>query len=54
MNVANLDAYRKHSAIPLHVLPGRNPFAPAVPFLKLAAAFGLGAVAMLMLLMVTP
>jgi hypothetical protein len=54
MITANLDPYRKdHFAIPFQILPGRNPVAVALPWIKLSAAFGMGVVACVLLLAVT-
>lgn len=50
----NLTPYRKHSAIAFQVLPGRNRLHGLMPYVKLTVAFGLGVLAMAMLLVVAP
>lgn len=53
-NPAALEPFRKHSAIGFQALPARNRLAPVMPFVKLSVAFALGALASILLLVVTP
>jgi hypothetical protein len=54
MITSNLDPYRKdHDAIAFQILPGRNPVASVLPWIKLSAAFGMGVAACVLLLAVS-